>query len=220
MATASALPHVPPGPPTRARRTNAQRSAATQTRLLDATLECLVELGWAGTSTTEVVRRAGVSRGAQVHHFPTKADLVLAAVEYLLDRRTDEFAAMFADLPLAERSPATAMRLLAEHFSGDTYAAWLELLVAARNDPALRARFIEFEARSFEQRLTTFKGMFGDAGADDAFARVALRMAFALLDGLGIDRLIEVDPAEIDAVVEAFNTITAPFFPHSPGGTP
>src|SRR5437016_14683731 len=90
-----------PVPPT-TRRSNAERSAATQARLLDATIECLIERGWAGTSTTEIVRRAGVSRGAQVHHFPAKEDLVLAAVEHLLQRRIREFQATFADLPASQ----------------------------------------------------------------------------------------------------------------------
>ena len=45
-------------------------------RLLEACVECLVERGWSGTSTTLVSQRAGVSRGAQLHHFPTKNDLV------------------------------------------------------------------------------------------------------------------------------------------------
>src|SRR5436309_14728268 len=96
------------------RRTQAERSASTQARLLDATIECLVERGWAATSTTEVVRRAGVSRGAQVHHFPSKDDLVLVAVEHLLARRIAEFQATLADLPAELRSPATAMRLMYE----------------------------------------------------------------------------------------------------------
>src|SRR3954464_14398836 len=122
---------APPQPASR--RSNAERSAATQARLLDATIDCLVERGWAATSTTEVVRRAGVSRGAQVHHFPTKEDLVLAAIEHLLERRTQEFEAMFAELPADQRSPANAMRLLQLHWFGDTFAAWLELLMAARS---------------------------------------------------------------------------------------
>ena len=50
-------------------------------------MECLAELGWSGTSTTEVARRAGVSRGAQQHHYPTKMLLVAAALEHLLDRQ-------------------------------------------------------------------------------------------------------------------------------------
>ena len=63
------------------RRTHAERSATTRTALLDATIECLAELGYSGTTTAEVVRRAGLSRGAQVHHFPTKALLIAAALD-------------------------------------------------------------------------------------------------------------------------------------------
>ena len=57
-----------------------ERSRATQARLLEATVECLVERGWSGTTTTVVAAMAGVSRGAQLHHYPTKASLVMAAV--------------------------------------------------------------------------------------------------------------------------------------------
>ena len=58
----------------------ADRTRAMRARLLEATVELLVERGFAGTSTTLVSERAGVSRGAQLHHFPTKNDLVVAAV--------------------------------------------------------------------------------------------------------------------------------------------
>jgi AcrR family transcriptional regulator len=202
-----------------ARRTQAERSAATQARLLDATVDCLVERGWAGTSTTEVVRRAGVSRGAQVHHFPTKEDLVLAAVEHLLERRIAEFEATFADLPPEQRSPATAMRLLYENCFCDTFEAWLELVVAARTDAALHARFVLVESRFVDHALATFQGLFADAAADDTFARVALRLAFSLLDGLAIGRLTDVDGTELDAVLDVFNQLVAPYFPNTPGGT-
>lgn len=201
------------------RRSNAERSAATQARLLDATIECLVERGWVGTSTTEVVRRAGVSRGAQVHHFPAKEDLVIAAVERLLARRTSEFEATFAELPRDQRSPAEAMRLLFENCFRSTFEAWLEIVVAARSDPAVHARFVELEARFFETALATFQGLFPDAASDAAFARVALRLAFSVLDGLATGRLVGVADDELEAVLEAFNVITAPYFPHSPGGT-
>jgi AcrR family transcriptional regulator len=201
-----------------ARRSNAERSAATQYRLLDATIDCLIDRGWAGTSTTEIVRRAGVSRGAQVHHYPTKEDLVLAAVEHLLERRIREFQATFTDLPATQRTPAAAMRVLYDHCFRATFEPWLELAVAARTDPALHARVVEFEARFFETALATFRGLFPDAAADPAFARVALRLTFAVLDGLATGRLIDVPERELDAVIEAFNTIAAPYFPQSPGG--
>jgi AcrR family transcriptional regulator len=214
------LPAPPPGPASPpARRTNAERSAATQSRLLDATIECLVELGWAGTSTTEVVRRAGVSRGAQVHHFPAKEDLVLAALDHLLTRRIQEFEATFARLPADQRSPGAAMRLLYEHCFRDTFAAWLELVVASRTDPALHERFMQVEERFFDNALATFRAMFPDAAADQSFARVALRLAFSVLDGLALNRIIDVGAGELEMVLEAFNAIAAPYFPHAPGGS-
>jgi AcrR family transcriptional regulator len=202
------------------RRSNAERSAATQVRLLDATIECLIERGWAATSTTEVVRRAGVSRGAQVHHFPTKDDLVLAAIEHLLERRIAEFQATFADLPAGERSPATAMRLMYEKCFRATFEPWLELVVAARTDPALHARFVQLEARFFETALATFRDLFPVAAADPGFARVGLRLAFSVLDGLAIGRLIDTADDELDEVLEVFNGMTAVYFPESPGDAP
>jgi AcrR family transcriptional regulator len=193
-------------------RTNAERSATTKAKLLDATVQALVELGWSGTTTTEVVRRAGVSRGAQVHHFPTKDDLVLAAVEHLLLRRVADFAAAFADVAPAQRTHGAALDLLWTHCFGQNFDAWLELAVAARSDALLRGRLVEMEKRFWNAALDTFASLFPEA-ADDAFARVALRLTFAVLDGMAIGRLIEIDPTELAEVLDAFKALTAPFFP-------
>src|SRR5438045_9398121 len=73
------------------RRTQAERTASTRAALLDATIDCLVEYGYAHLTTTRVVERAGVSRGAQVHHFPTKAELVSEAGRPLAGKGIEEF---------------------------------------------------------------------------------------------------------------------------------
>lgn len=200
------------------RRTNAERSAATRECLLDATIDCLVELGWSGTSTTEVVRRAGVSRGAQVHHYPTKDDLVLAAIEHLLTRRLAEYHAAFDSLPSADRTPGTALDLLWDTCTGPTFEAWLELAVAARKEPSLQERFIEVEQRFWDANLERFQRMFPEA-ADPAFARVALRLSFGVLDGLAIGRIVGVDEQELMEVREAFKALVAPHFPSTGGST-
>jgi AcrR family transcriptional regulator len=193
------------------RQPNPERSAATRARLLDATIDSLVEVGWAGTSTTEVVRRAGVSRGAQVHHYPTKQELVLAAVEHLLLRRVEEFGAAFERLDPEHRTHAAALDLLWEHCFGPSFEAWLELAVAARSDPLLHGRLVDFEKRLWEAALDAFKAQFPEA-SDDAFARVALRLTFAVLDGLVVGRLAGTDPEELTEVLDAFKAITAPYF--------
>src|SRR5215207_6257278 len=94
------------------RRTQAERRSATQTRLLDATADTLADLGWAGLSTTEVSRRAGVSRGAQQHHYPTKMMLVGAALEHLLDKLREEYEDAYDNLAPEDRNVAGALDLL------------------------------------------------------------------------------------------------------------
>jgi len=199
--------------------TQAERSAATRTRLLDATLDCLVELGWAGTSTTEIVARAGVSRGAQVHHFPTKEDLVLAAVEHLLERRTAEYRDAFAALAPEARTPDAAFDLLRSVCGGPNWDCWIELAVAARTNPALRSRFAEIEERFSAAALANIQDMFPELAADPALANLALRLSFCITDGLSVARLGGIDPAEADEVAAAYKAMVAAFTP-TPEETP
>src|SRR2546430_6184940 len=126
----------------RVRTPQQERSRATQQRLLDATVECLIEHGWSGTTTTLVAEKAGVSRGAQLHHYPTKAALVLAAVEHLAGRRAAEIRAEAASLPAGRSGSCAAVdaaepdwpvrrldrigALLAPAFTGPPYVAALE----------------------------------------------------------------------------------------------
>jgi len=119
------------------RRTQAERSAAMRTRLLDATVECLVTYGYSGTTTQRVAEIAGVTRGAQIHHFRSKEDLVAAAVEHLAEQRVQ---AAIRDLGRVANTPdAVSMMLdyLWESHQGPIFVATLELWVAARTDRVL-----------------------------------------------------------------------------------
>jgi len=88
------------------RRTQAERTATTRARLLDAAIDVLVDLGYARASTQEIARRAGVSRGAQLHHFPTREALVVAAVEHLVERRLAEFLTVDREAEAAQAARA------------------------------------------------------------------------------------------------------------------
>jgi len=102
-----------------------ERSRAMRARLMDATIECLVERGFGGTSTTLISERAGVSRGAQVHHFPTKNDLVVAAVEHLTEVRGAELAAAAAAVPDGPHRTRAVLRMLGDHFASPVFTAAL-----------------------------------------------------------------------------------------------
>src|SRR5262245_49365185 len=85
----------PPSTEERPRRTQQERRDSTRRLLLEATVSCLVDLGYGSTTTLEVERRAGVSRGARIHHFPTKAALLASAVDHLYDQLSDHYELAF-----------------------------------------------------------------------------------------------------------------------------
>ncbi len=162
-----------------------ERTRAMRLRLLEATVECLVERGFAGTTTTLVSERAGVSRGAQLHHFPTKNDLVVAAVEHLTEIRGAELAAAVSDLPHGARRTRAVMAALGDHFSSPVFTAALELWVAARTDETLLGAVGPLELRvGRETHRLTVEAL----GADESRpgTRELIQATLDLVRGLGL----------------------------------
>lgn len=144
--------------PARSPRTQQQRREETRRALLDAAVESLIEVGFARTTTLEVQRRADVSRGALLHHFPSKAELLVAAVDHLAEMRAKEMKAFASQLP-PERSggsdggaaaaaavaaggvppgsdarTSAVLGLLWQCFSGTFFKVSMELRTAARTN--------------------------------------------------------------------------------------
>jgi AcrR family transcriptional regulator len=191
------------------RRTQEERSATTRARLLDATIDCLSELGYTNTTTTEIAKRAGLSRGAQLHHFPTKAELVTTAVDHLFTRRTDEFRAAFANLPSGINRTAAAIDLLWSMVSGPTFYAWLELLVAARTDAELEPAVSAMAARFADTVQRTFHELFPDPATHGPFFDIAPSFAFALLQGLALDRISVKNDTGLQASLQLLKTLAS-----------
>ncbi len=120
------------------RRQQSDRTAATRTSVLDATVELLIERGYAGTSTRLAAERAGVSLGALQHHFHTKAELSVEAMRYVTERLAEEFvaAAPEDDDPI-DRFGSILDRLFVV-FKGPTFAAAVEINLASRTDGELQ----------------------------------------------------------------------------------
>ncbi|KAA8886503.1 TetR/AcrR family transcriptional regulator [Nocardia colli] len=127
------------------RRTQEQRSTEMRTRLLDATVDCLVEYGYAGTTTPRVAERAGVTRGAQVHHFGSKTDLVVAAISHLAQLRAETAMREMAKVERGDDPVAAALEFLWELHQGPLFIATVELWVAGRTDPVLAAAMEKVE---------------------------------------------------------------------------
>lgn len=195
------------------RHSRAARSAATRERILDAAIDCLRELGYARTSTPEIARRAGVSRGGQLHQFPTKVELVTSAVERLLGRRQTEFVEAFAAIPADGQRATAAIDLLWSMVQGPTFDAWLELVVASRTDAELRRAVASMNERLRDTIEETFRGLFPPPPVADPLYAVAPRFAFALLDGLAVHRILAPDPARITEVLDTLKKVASLIMP-------
>lgn len=179
-------------------RTQQERSAAMRRRLLDATIDCLVRYGYAGTTTTRVTELAGVTRGAQVHHFPTRADLVAAAVRHLAARRA-ELAFEKIDAVRQAPDPLDAgLDLMWEIHQGPIQHATVEMWVAARTDPELREQLtaVEPEART---ALMEFSAAAFSRYADNPRFRHVLYTALDTVRGVLLLGLSGQDTAQLDA---------------------
>jgi AcrR family transcriptional regulator len=186
-------------PPTlgdpRPRRSQEERSADTRARLLDATIDSLQRVGYAQTTTTAVCERAGLSRGAQVHHFPKKQDLVVSAVAHLAARRAAELRRRAAALPPPADPDERLRALLAlveEAFSGPLFLAALELWVAARTDRELHRALVGFEraaGRALADLWRELAGPLADAARFDAVLELTMHLA----RGMALQKILRSD---------------------------
>jgi AcrR family transcriptional regulator len=184
------------------RTPQAERTAATRLRLMEATVDCLVELGWAGTTTTIVSERAGVSRGAQLHHFPSKQDLVVSAVAYLMDRRREELNAHLAELPRKRRVRA-GLELVSTNFTSPVFFAALELWVAARSDAELLKEVAPLERQVGRE---THKHAVEILGIDESRGnnRQLVQATLDLLRGLGLAASLSDDSRRRARILDAW----------------
>ena len=174
-------------------------------RLMEATVESLVEVGWAGTTTTVVSRRAGVSRGAQLHHFPSKQALVVAAVEHLTDRRRVEMRRQEEALGEPGRIRGV-LEILAAQFVSPVFFAALELWVAARTDDELRASVGPLERRIGRETHTYAVELLGidQTRADN---RQLVQATLDLLRGLGLAASLSDDTRRRATVLDAWAVV-------------
>jgi AcrR family transcriptional regulator len=181
---------------------NAERSATTRLKLVEATIQCLYELGYHQTSTVVVTKRAKVSRGAMLHHFPSKADLMMAAMDYIRSKRGDAHRKHLERFKTEREQFLQLIDVLWEEFQTPTGVARIELMLGSRNDPELRPRFSELNLeleRIHKDRIWARAEKLGirDRKKIDAF----VQLYAAALRGLAIDALWPQSMPDIKAAV-------------------
>lgn len=184
----------PNGGPEDFERWQQRKSSLTRESILDAAVDSLVESGYAGLSTNDVARRAGVSRGAMHHHFPNRIALVRGMIEHVFYRRMRHFLDDFvARLKVIDPDDETvqphviAVELHWHSVQSREFEAYLRLAVAARNDTELAAAFDPAARRYDEVWLEEMDHAFPQWRSAPDLMRLASDVTQALQLGLLIN---------------------------------
>lgn len=187
------------------RRSQQDRRESTQKAFLEATLQCLGRKGYAATSIGEIVKEAGLSRGALSHHYPTKLDLVAAAITYFYEERFDRLSQRLIE---AGKDLTLERRL---HIFREDIDAWapvgFEIMVATRTDPELRAEYLRRVEPRTAEMIATYERMFPEFGKLDS-PELMIGVVGAFLRGLSIESS-ESPPGRADRLFELFVSLVA-----------
>lgn len=176
------------------------RSRATRKRLLEATIDCLADSGWAATTVGIVAERAGVSRGAAQHHFRTREDLITAALEFMFDSRIERVRGELQDVPAGVGRTEAVVTRIVDQCTDNVFKAALQVWTAAAADPGLRELLLPLEERF--GRVSHAVAV-EQLGVDDSDP-MAHRMVQATLDlarGLGLADVLTDDSARRREIV-------------------
>lgn len=188
----------------RTRRTNAERTAATRAAILDATVSCLSELGYGRTTTTEVAARAGVSRGALLHNFPMRSQLVVAAAQHVFDQQVADVREHGAGLAAAADRADAVIEMLFALTTRPTVLAIFEVIAAARTDDELRPAVQDLTAR-FHHTIREVFGELFPPPEDPALRpwyEAVPGLFLAIVDGTTFQGVAGIGAAHRDEVME------------------
>jgi AcrR family transcriptional regulator len=172
--------------PAKISRTQAERRRATQEKVLEAAIDALLDVGYAGLTATDVAARAGVSRGAQSHYFRGKVDLILKAARYEMDKATAG-AHRIAEKARRSADPVDAfIEDMEAFFFARSYPAMIELVIAARTDPEIARDYIPIVEEYRKIINDVWLDVFKKAGIPDKKAYNFLHFTLYILRGMAL----------------------------------
>lgn len=192
------------------RTPNAERSARTRLKILTATIDCLYEVGYDQTSTVLVTKRAGVSRGSMLHHFPSKADLMMETSEHIVALRRAARDKGLAALATPREQFLALIDIFWGEYTQRTGIAKIEIMLGSRSDPQLGPRFAAQEAGLDQSHRDFVLGLLRQMGVDDkAAAEAFVELYVGAVRGLAIKSLLPTSRAKLESAIALLKTYQA-----------
>jgi AcrR family transcriptional regulator len=178
----------------------ARKSAATRDQIVSAAIRCIVDLSYSRTTMMKISEKAGLSRGATLHHFPSKMHIIRAAVDYLHDKRIQAFRRSIREIPEGADMAHLAVEAYSAQLNHPVYVAMFELSVAARTDKELKQILgpaqLAFDREWYETAWDLFPEWHSDRKAFD----LALNLCLHVMEGLAISNFTharEIDKRQL-----------------------
>lgn len=190
------------------RRTQDERSAQMRKRLHDATIALLMDVGYANMTTAGIAKRAGVSRGAQTHHYPEKIDLIVAATDDMFHGFSSDLAHLAARLRRGELTLDQFLeKVWKQMLQGNWFYSSLEIIVAARGDEELRKRLqpliLDLHSRFEEIWSETFEPCEGS----DVDPVVMVNVAMNMFRGMAVQAVLRPDKTYFNSMLDVLGEL-------------
>jgi AcrR family transcriptional regulator len=203
------------------RRTQAERSEETRTRILKAAANLIRKRGYARFRTAEVAEEAGLSRGAQLHHFPTKDSLVVATLEYVFEQ-AQELSRRRASAVNRPRDLIEAVIEDArEFFFSEHFKVAIDIVLSTSTDQSVRKQILDISRKARRPVETAWTGALAASGVPGQLASDIVALTLSLVRGMALRTLWDNDPKWFDELFSLWRQMIKVFLSdRKPRSTP
>lgn len=198
------------------RRTQEERSHDMQQRILDAAFELLRDKGYSNFVTTEVAKRAKVSRGALVHHFATKADLIESAIEHVFNKSLFAGMERAKNVTSSEDPIGAVLEDALDFYFSDYFYVGLDMLIAGAKDEGQKDKFVRV-VRNYRQPIEEeWLKVMCDNGLPVELAQELLWLTVNIVRGSAIRALWRHEPELVTKYLGTWKNMVACYLEHAP----
>jgi len=200
----------------KARRTQAERTEETRRRILDASVDLLASKGYAAFRTADVSEVAGVSRGAQTHHFPSKDDLVVAVVEHVFERASEMGRKRAHRVKSVDEAIKALIADSQEFFFSELFLIALDLAIQGRAQSGKAGTVLQISAAARLPVEASWLSALIESGVPAEVAEDILWLTNSIVRGLAVRRLWQHDPARFNRLFKLWRQMVARYLDNLP----
>lgn len=198
------------------RRTQAERTEATRTQLLKAAANLIRKRGYARFRTADVAAEAGMSRGAQLHHFPTKDTLVVATLEYVFEQAQIMSRRRAAAVNRPRDLIEAVIEDAREFFFSEHFMVAIDIVLSTSTDDAVRKQILEISRKARRPVETAWTEALAASGVSTSLAADIVALTLSLVRGMALRTLWDNDQKWFDELFSVWRRMIKIFLESQP----